>query len=550
MERDLRLDIHVALVSLVLSFVACSGGGGSTTPSALTTPTPPPTATPSAGPSLEAISIDARSPALATVNKDVFGAVLSNSMALTSSSTYVAMMTALRTVHVGLARWPSSVTSDYYHWQSNSFSSCAVSKYGLASNTSFDQFMQQIAQPLGVDVAIDVNYGSNPNCTSGADPNEAAAWVDYANNQMGYGVKYWSIGSEQYFGSPTLGPTVTTPDFNVTPSTSGPAAAATYASLVATQFYPLMKAQDPTIQVGVDLAVPYNDASTRASAWDSTVLGSAKYDFVTVHWYANDPGNVAISDNALLTSGISFFSTTIAKTRAELANAGKPNTPIYVGEWGVPGPAAGTDQDTTIVGALFTAGAWGELVKAGVGLAAPFQAFENDCFPATSGYYTQQNWYSSSLFMAFPSSTNPECPSAVMPPVGTVLPRGNAMLVVEQAFNPGDTVFAPTVGSSLSTVKAYAARRGTGYGVLLINIDENNAVTTTLGIINDARSFTATSLVYGKAQYDNSQTNVWTAPVSQSLGTVTDAVPIALPPWSVTAITLASTTTLSHKHAP
>ena len=63
MERDLRLDIHVALVSLVLSFVACSGGGGSTTPSALTTPTPPPTATPSAGPSLEAISIDARSPA-------------------------------------------------------------------------------------------------------------------------------------------------------------------------------------------------------------------------------------------------------------------------------------------------------------------------------------------------------------------------------------------------------------------------------------------------------------------------------------------------------
>ena len=68
------------------------------------------------------------------------------------------------------------------------------------------------------------------------------------------------------------------------------------------------------------------------------------------------------------------------------------------------------------------------------------------------------------------------------------------------------------MSSSLATVKAYGARRGTGYGLLFVNIDQNNAVTTAVGIVNDTRTFTATSLVYGKAQYDNSQNNVWTAP--------------------------------------
>ena len=111
---------------------------------------------------------------------------------------------------------------------------------------------------------------------------------------------------------------------------------------------------------------------------------------------------------------------------------------------------------------------------------------------------------------------------------------------MQQAFTPNDTVFAPGVSTVLPTIKAYGTRRSTGYGLLLINADQNNAVTTSIGIANDTRSFTANSVVYGKAQYDNSQGNVWTGPVSQSLGSVTGTFPITLPPWSVTGITLSN----------
>ena len=56
--------------------------------------------------------------------------------------------------------------------------------------------MQNIAQPLHAHVAITVNYGTNPDCSGRADPNEAAAWVNYANNVKQYGIKYWTIGNE------------------------------------------------------------------------------------------------------------------------------------------------------------------------------------------------------------------------------------------------------------------------------------------------------------------------------------------------------------------
>ena len=119
------------------------------------------------------------------------------------------------------------------------------------------------------------------------------------------------------------------------------------------------------------------------------------------------------------------------------------------------------------------------------------------------------------------------------------MPRANARAVVQQAFNSGDEVFTPTV-TSLSAVKAFGGRRTSGYGLLLINLDENNDVSASVEIVNDSRNFVANSLVYSKAQYDNSQNNVWSMPESQSLGAVSGSFAIDLPPWSITAITLSA----------
>jgi hypothetical protein len=485
------------------------------------------------------ISIDAQSPALAAVNKNVFGANVTGFMNLTNTNSgYSTMMSTFQNANFGMVRWPLALFSDYYHWQTNSFSSCAV-VFGPISRTTFDQFMQQVAQPLALDVNITVNYGSNAMCTGGGDPNEAAAWVDYANNQMHYGIKHWSIGNEEYFGGPTLGSTPTTPDFNVSPSAPGSAGSSAYANLIATKFYPLMKAKDPSIQIGVDLVVPENNASSRAMPWDSTVLANAQFDFVEVHWYGASPPNVAISDSALLTSGDLYFTPALLQLQSELAAAGKANTPIYVGEWGIPGPNGGSPQSITIVGALYTALVLGELAKGGIGMAGVWEGFDSGpCESSPPGDYSLQSWFTSSLFEAIAGGTNPACPSVAQPPLGTAFPRANAIKVVQQAFSVGDTVFTPAVSSSLTTVKAYGARRSSGYGLLLVNVDESNAATTAVTIANDARTFTASSLVYGKAQYDNSQNNVWTVPVSQSLGQVAGSFSITLPQWSVTAITL------------
>ena len=69
--------------------------------------------------------------------------------------------------------------------------------------------------------------------------------------------------------------------------------------------------------------------------------------------------------------------------------------------------------------------------------------------------------------------------------------------MVQQAFNGGDEVFAPTL-TSLFTVKEYAGRRASGYGILLVNLDENKDVNASVEIVNDSRSFVTSSLAYRK----------------------------------------------------
>ena len=61
-----------------------------------------------------------------------------------------------------------------------------------------------VAQAAGAQPVITVNYGSNSAGTGGGDPNEAAAWVRYANSTKHYGVSYWEIGNEVY-GNGTYG---------------------------------------------------------------------------------------------------------------------------------------------------------------------------------------------------------------------------------------------------------------------------------------------------------------------------------------------------------
>jgi hypothetical protein len=420
---------------------------------------------------------------------------------------------------VSLFRYPG--VADFYHWQTNTYGPCSPYSAPPTSN-AFDNWMKSTPVPLRADVNITVNYETNPTCTGLADPNEAAAWVNYANNTQHYGVKSWSVGNEEYYWSGTTAPA--------------------YASSVATQFYPLMKAQDSTIQVGVGVEFGNGIYDVSADMWDPVVLANAKYDFVETHYYPqrNNQG----TDAALLSTWSDQIATNFSTIETLLTTAGKPNTPIFLGEFdrdsgdnGNPG-----HQSVSIVNGLFTAIVIGEVAKAGVSMSATWLGLDF-CWPDSSPpstAYGWQDWGSWGLIAGNGSGFSESCADKGVP-AGTVFPKGRAYQIMSQYLVPGEHVIG--VQSAGSSVRAYAATNATGFALVLINTDSANSHSSLISVNNaQSASYTATSQTYGKQQYDLSQTGVWAGSVSASLGTVSIGnFSVALPPWSITFIKLVPT---------
>jgi hypothetical protein len=91
----------------------------------------------------------------------------------------------LQQAGVDMLRYPGGSYGDEYDWQNNT-----VQGGYVAPGTDFDQFMGTV-KAIGAQPILIANYGTGT-------PQEAAAWVQYANITKGYGVKYWEIGNEQY----------------------------------------------------------------------------------------------------------------------------------------------------------------------------------------------------------------------------------------------------------------------------------------------------------------------------------------------------------------
>jgi hypothetical protein len=456
-----------------------------------------------------------------TMTKDQLGANLLIEVPESADPTYVPL---LANAGIGLIRWPGGQVSDVYHWQTNSFGPCANTSATPAAGTNFDSWMQNIVQPLHADVAITVNYGSNPNCTGPADPNEAAAWVDYANNVQHYGIKYWTIGNEQYF-----------PEVDLHSSAHDPT---TYANAVATQFYPLMKSKDPSILVGIDVAFGNQTYDLGSDNWDKIVLANAQYDFVEIHYY---PEYDNVDNDALLLSKWSDqVAINYATINSLLAANGHANAPIFLGEFvRDAGSGVGAGHETvSIVDALFTAIVVAEGSKAGVGLSTVFLGIDN-CYAdsLSSPISTAYGWQSFGSFGLYATGT----PNFIYscPDLGvagrTPFPKGRAYQMLRQFIQPGEHNLQAT--SSDPSVRVYAATSGGGYAVLLINTDSQATHSVPLNIANaPAQSYNATAITYGKAEYDQSLQGVWAGPTSSSIGPVGTGFNVSLPPWSMTLI--------------
>ncbi len=405
---------------------------------------------------------------------------------------------------VHLIRWPGGSTSDQYHWETQKTCGAYVNP-----NSTWENFMKDVVGPGQFEVVVTANYGSNAACNGGGDPSEAAAWVANAKTN-GYSAHHFTVGNEVY-GSWEY-------DLHAKKND-----ATTYANAIAgsSGYYALMKAADPTAQVGVVV--------DGAAAWDQAVLSTAPFDYVELHDYTGQqPGSE--SDSYLLQQAAPGITSAIQNLKTELAAVGKADTPILLGEYNSV-PFNPGKQSVSIVNGLFAGMAFGELLNGGAQMLTWFIGIGGGCS-------TNSNAASLYGFQMF-GSYNELSDGCNNVPTGTPFPTGRAAQLLSKFAVPGNSMLRTTVGSSLVNVRAYAATQGTGYAFFLFNLDESASTTVSLDLTNAPRtSFVASTTTYGKAQYDDSQQNVWTAPVSESLGSVSSMPSVTLPPWSMTVAVL------------
>jgi hypothetical protein len=308
-------------------------------------------------------------------------------------------------------RFPGGSYSDIYHFSNNT----APGGY-VAAGASFAQFARIIGD-IGAAGMVTVDYGSSLNGSAGGQPQEAAAWVAYANGsttstqslgtdatgvnwktvgfwaslraatplavddgynflRMGHSaplnVEQWEIGNE-IFGNGYYGSNLNWEEDNHSTLTgasrAGVAALSptTYGQDVAV-FSAAMKAVDPNIKIGVVLTTPGGTGSTSnpATNWNSNVLqqcGSA-IDFGIIHYYSNNGTNTATEDANLLASPTNDFSNFLASVRSDIttyAGRSAASVPIDMTELGYFG-----NVSSPRITALYAADAYAMALSKGV----------------------------------------------------------------------------------------------------------------------------------------------------------------------------------------
>jgi hypothetical protein len=367
-------------------------------------------------------------------------------------------------------RYPGGSYADAFHWQTMS-ATTGVSEY-INSNDTFDNLMTKDAQPAGCGAVITVNYGSNAAGTGGADPNEAAAWVDYANNTKHYGVKYWEIGNEipgnGFYGawwetdmhSPATTQAARTGDSRLGPTTYGQ-------NVV--QFVNAMKAKDPTIKVGVVMCTPGSWPDGVSPDWNSNMLAACgtKIDFVIIHWYPGGTAAQALASSSTIATVVSKLRTLIN----QYCGSNASNVQILVTETNAGSTAGDGPQQT-----LFSTDNY-------------LTWFENGA-QNVDWLELHSNFLSEGV-----SGLADETP-------------GEGYYGVQLASNVarvGDTLCAASSNNSL--VSAHIVNRtDNSIGVQLINKDPSHSATVTVNLSNGAFASSGTRYDFGVANFPSGST--------------------------------------------
>ncbi|MCC3767514.1 hypothetical protein [Streptomyces sp. UNOC14_S4] len=350
----------------------------------------------------------------------------------------------------------------------------------LTPRFTFDQFART-AQAAHAGMLVHVNYGTGPTDTKDApstpenpkpgDPQEAAAWVRYANRTHHYGVRDWVIGEETYLNGWHPRP----PGMYVEPDAHPDRTPAAYARN-SIEYAKAMKAVDPAIRIGIELA-PYDPAGTdrpgidrNAKLWDDGVLGTPgladAVDFVDIHWYhaaraGSDAG--VLADTAAI-------GPTLRALRTDLDRASGPRhrLDIVAGETNS-GAATATRQQTGAVGALHLIDNNLTLLENGA-TAVDWWALYNGPNSTPDG-----GWGDLGLLSSGGCPSDQPGRTDCEPPAGTPFAPYWTMQLLTTALKGGGTLLSTTATGS-STLAAHAIRRADGtLAVVVVNKDPQHA---------------------------------------------------------------------------
>ena len=449
---------------------------------------------------------------LSSAGPAVTSHLLGMNMAAWVDPTLPTIVPALQAAGIKTIRWPGGSWTDNYHWATNTLCNGSPN-----SNATFANFIGSLVTPGDFDVALAVNYGTNASCSGPGDPTEAAAWAAYALAN-GAHVSHMTVGNEDYGKWET----------DMHPKQWD---AATYAAATATGYYPDIKAADPNVLVGVSVN-PGN-----IPEWDSVVLADAKYDFVEYHFYAQAPYQE--NDTYLVQKAAQNLTVNIETVKTELATAGKPDTPIYIGEIGSVYTNPGK-QTSSITQALYAGQVLGEMMNEGVSYATWWLGF-GGCSDASGGNFSSSlyGWQNFGGYMVFSDGT-PEygCENATAVPAGTLLPTARAFQLFSNVAVDGENVLSANVVGDTTDVRAYAATHSGGTALVLFNLNQTASEAAAITLSGQSATTGGTVTTYSKAIYDQSKTNVWAAPTTTTISSQSLPLTLTLDPWSMNVVVL------------
>jgi hypothetical protein len=379
-------------------------------------------------------------------------------------------------------------------------------------NGVYQNIINDVEIPGGFDVALTANYGTDKTCTKGGDPTEAAAWITFAEKNGGT-VSHMTVGNENYGSWET--------DLHAKPNDP-----TTYATAVATGYYPDIKAVDKNVPVGV-VVNPGN-----VPDWDTIVLANAKYDFVEYHFYPQGPGQE--SDMYLTQQAAQDLTKQVVALKAELKTAGKPDTPIYVGEIGSVYTNPGK-QSWSITQGLYAGQALGEMMNEGVSRLTWWIGFGNCNGNSGNMDSSLYGWQTFGAYNVFSDGANdPTCPNAGAD--GTMSPTARAFQLFSNVAVNGESVLMPAVAGDTTDVRAYAVTHSGGTAVVLFNLSETTSKDVKVTLSAQTTSSDVQVITYSKAIYDTSKNNKWDPPTTKDMGAQSLPLKLSLDPWSMNVV--------------